>query len=63
MISIGNNAKVRPEVVPVQRGPGDYLLLWLLFAWGILFLFSASTAPTQLSSPRFLAAVVLLYFG
>ncbi len=33
MTSIGNNARVRPEVVPVQRGPRDYLLLLLLFAW------------------------------
>ncbi len=63
MTSIGNNAKVRPEVVPVQRGLGDYLLLWLLFAWGILFLLAVSTAPTQQSSPTFFAAVMLLYFG
>jgi hypothetical protein len=63
MTSIGNNAWVRPEVVPVQRDPGDYLLLWLLFAWGILFLLAVSTAPTRSSSLAFQATSLLLYFG
>lgn len=56
MTSIGNNVRFRPEIVPVKRSPHDHLLL-LLFAWGILFLFKASTTLNQLSSPTSLAGV------
>ena len=63
MTSIGNNARVRQKVILVQRDPGDYLLLRLLFAWGILFLLAASTALTRSSSLAFQAASLLLYLG
>ena len=63
MTSIRNNARVRPEVLPAQKIPGDYLLLRLLFAWGVLFLLAASIALTRLSALAFLAASLLLYLG
>jgi hypothetical protein len=61
MTPIGNNTRVRPDGVPVQRSPGDYLLLRLLFAWGILFLLAVSTTLNRSSSLAFLAASLPLY--
>jgi fermentation-respiration switch protein FrsA (DUF1100 family) len=63
MNSKEDNAGINVTHHPRGKGFRYYLLVLVLATWGLLFLWTASTAITRLSPLAILGAAVLLYLG